>query len=474
MSMTNNKTHCFICNTEKITYSCEGCSKRFCLTDLTEHQQLLKEELNHIINDYDQFKQRINEQKQNPQNLQSNSLIKQINQWEIDSIEIIQQRAQNCREIIIKTSETFIYDIEKKFNDLCEQIKQIHNENEFNETNLNYLTNELIDITQELNNPSHISIQRDSESFINEISIVSSKKPKFKKWKEHAITVVGTYGQGNESNQLDGPYGIFIDEKKTIFITDFNNHRIVQWKYNAKEGKIIAGGNGKGRRIDQLNRPTDVIADQQNNSIIVADQWNRRVIQWSNQNQQILIDDILCWGLAMDKHGFLYVSDVEKNEVRRWKMGEYNNEGIVVAGGNARGDRLNQFSCPTFIFVDEDQSVYVSDRDNHRVMKWRRDVKEGTIVAGGNGQGGNLTQLFGPQGVTVDDLGHIYVADWGNHRVMRWYEGKKEGEIIVGGIGEGFESNRLYWPRGLSFDNEGNLYVADFIACRIQKFEIIL
>ncbi|CAF4215596.1 unnamed protein product, partial [Adineta steineri] len=298
--------------------------------------------------------------------------------------------------------------------------------------------------------------------------------PKFKKWKEHAITVVGTYGQGNESNQLDGPYGIFIDKKKNIFITDFNNHRIVEWKYNAKEGQIIVGGNGKGRRIDQLNRPTDVIVDQQNNSIIVADQWNRRVIQWSNQKQQILIDDILCWGLAMDKHGFLYVSDVEKNEVRRWKMGEYNKEGIVVAGGNGRGDKINQFSCPAFIFVDEDQSVYISDRDNHRVMKWRKDATEGTIVAGGNGQGGNLTQLFGPQGVTVDHLGHIYVADWGNHRVMRWREGKEEGEIIVGGIGEGFQSNRLYWPRGLSFDDEGNLYVADFIACRIQKFEIVL
>ncbi|CAF4472792.1 unnamed protein product, partial [Adineta steineri] len=44
----------------------------------------------------------------------------------------------------------------------------------------------------------------------------------------------------------------------------------------------------------------------------------------------------------MDKHGFLYVSDQEKNEVRRWKMGEYNNEGIVVAGGNEKGTQLNQ------------------------------------------------------------------------------------------------------------------------------------
>ncbi|CAF1105965.1 unnamed protein product [Adineta steineri] len=474
MAMTNNKTHCFICNTEKITYSCEGCSKRFCLTDLTEHQQLLKEELNHIINDYDQFKQRINEQKQNPQNLQSNSLIKQINQWEIDSIEIIQQRAQNCREIVIKTSETFIYDIETKFNDLCEQIKQIQKENEFNEINLNYLTNELIDITQELNNPSNISIQRDSQSFINEILIVSSKKPRFNKWKQNAITVAPENEKGHESNQLNNPIGIFIDEKKNVFIADTSNHRIVKWEYNAKKGKIIAGGNGRGNRTDQLNLPTNVIVDQQNHSIIIADFKNRRVIQWMSHNQQTLIKNIDCRGLAMDKSGFLYVSNTTENEVRRWKMGEYNNEGIVVAGGNGKGHQLNQLNFPGFIFVDEHQSVYVSDEDNHRVMKWSEDATEGTIVAGGNGHGDNLNQLYHPQGVIVDDLGQIYVADEGNNRVMRWCEGKEKGEIIVGNNGGGNQLNQLYYPMGLSFDDVGNLYVADCRNDRIQKFEIIL
>ncbi|CAF4441905.1 unnamed protein product, partial [Adineta steineri] len=150
------------------------------------------------------------------------------------------------------------------------------------------------------------------------------------------------------------------DNKKYIFIADRYNDRIVEWKYNAKEGQIIAGGDGRGNRMDQLNSPTDVIVDEQNHSIIIADYGNSRVIQWVNQNQQILIENIDCYGLAMDKNGFLYVSDREKNEVRRWKMGEYN-EGIVVAGGNRQGDQLNQLSFPNFIFVDEDQSVYVSD-----------------------------------------------------------------------------------------------------------------
>ncbi|CAF4200596.1 unnamed protein product [Adineta steineri] len=360
-----------------------------------------------------------------------------------------------------------------KFNDLNEQIKQIYAENDFNEINLNYLKNQLIEITQELNNPTNISIKEDSQSFINDISIFLSKRSKFNEWKQNAITVVGGNGQGQNLNQLDHPFGIFIDKKKNIFIADLWNHRIVEWKYNAQEGQIIAGGNGNGNRMHQLNNPTDVIVDQQNHSIIIADRGNRRVIQWLNQNQQILIENIGCYGLAMDNNGFLYVSDSGNNEVRRWTMGEYN-EGVIVAGGNGKGSQVNQLDYPSFIFVDDDQSVYVSDQNNHRVMKWRKDAKEGISVAGGNGQGANLDQLSYPEGVIVDDLSQIYVADYENHRVMRWCEGKEEGEIVVGRSGKGNQSDQLNNPSGLSFDNKGNLYVVDRLNHRVGKFEIIL
>ncbi|CAF1372647.1 unnamed protein product [Adineta steineri] len=468
MTMANNKTKCFICNKEKITYSCRGCSKEFCFKDLTEHKQILNDQLNNITKDFDQFKQIINEQKENPRN---HSLIEKINQWEIESLEKIQQKAQNWREIVLECSTTLINDIEKKFNDLTEQIKQIRKENDFNEINLNYLRKQLVEIKQELNNPLNISIQQNSQPFINDISMILCKKPKFNKWKQNAVTIAAGNGQGKQLNQLSRPAGIFIDKNKNIFIADFCNHRIVEWKYNAKEGQIVAGGNKQGYRMDQLSFPTDVIVDQQSHSIIVADQGNRRVIQWLNQTQKILIKNIDCHGLAMDKHGFLYVSDYVKNEVRRWKMGEYSNEGTIVAGGNRRGDQPNQLNGPTFIFVDEDQSVYVTDRKNDRVMKWRKDAKEGIVVAGGNGQGENLNQLFYPRGVIVDDLGQIYVADRRNQRVMRWCEGKEEGEIVVGGFGQ---ENQLNSPNCLSFDAEGNIYVTDRWNNRIQKFEIIL
>ncbi|CAF4434196.1 unnamed protein product, partial [Adineta steineri] len=135
-------------------------------------------------------------------------------------------------------------------------------------------------------------IQQEAQSIINEISIISLERSTFNKWKQNAITVAGGNGYGQKLNQLYHPEGIFIDKNKNISIADFFNHRIVEWKYKTKNGQIIAGGNGQGNRINQLNRPTDVIVDQENHSIIIADQGNRRVIQWFNQKQQILIDDI--------------------------------------------------------------------------------------------------------------------------------------------------------------------------------------
>ncbi|CAF1395919.1 unnamed protein product [Adineta steineri] len=291
------------------------------------------------------------------------------------------------------------------------------------------------------------------------------------KYQQFGITIAGGNGLGHQLNQLYYPYGIFIDNDKSIYIADSDSHRIVKWKLNSNIGQIIAGGNGKGNRNNQLNWPTDIIFDKKNNSFIISDRGNRRVIRYFDQNQtnqQILISCIDCSGLTIDKNRCIYVSDYENHEVRRWKRGDKKLE--LVAGGKGQGKRLNQLNFPTNILIDEDDSLYISDTSNHRVMKWKKDAKEGIIVAGGNGQGNSLKQLSYPRGVIVDHLGHIYVADCFNHRVMRWYEGDKEGEIIVGGNGDGNESNQLNYPKGLLFDNEENLYVADMANQRIQKY----
>jgi sugar lactone lactonase YvrE len=266
---------------------------------------------------------------------------------------------------------------------------------------------------------------------------------------------------------------MYIDDEQTIYVADYNNHRIVAWKSGATAGQIVAGGNGKGNQMNQLNGPLDVIIDNERNNLIICDRDNRRVVRWPRHHGstgQVIIADIDCCRLTMDKDGYLYVSDFEKDEVRRWKIGD--TSGTLVAGGNGQGNGLNQLNNPTFIFVDEDHSIYVSDWDNHRVMKWMKGAKQGIIVAGGQGEGISLMQLSHPQGLIVDHLGTIYVSDRDNHQIRRWFRGALQGDVIVGGNGKGEQANQLNYPLGLSFDQQGNLYVVDHLNHRIQRFDI--
>ncbi|CAF4629665.1 unnamed protein product, partial [Rotaria sp. Silwood2] len=159
-------------------------------------------------------------------------------------------------------------------------------------------------------------------------------------------------------------------------------------------GKVVAGGNGQRKRLNQLNLPTDVLIDKETDSLIICDPGNRRVVRWSRcsgtTQGEILIDNIDHLGLTMKDQRYLYISDHRKHQVRRYQIGHKN--GTLVAGGNGEGDGLNQLDWPTYIFVDQQQTVYVSDRENHRVMKWNKGAKEGIVVAGGQGQGNALTQ----------------------------------------------------------------------------------
>ncbi|CAF3716379.1 unnamed protein product [Rotaria socialis] len=307
-------------------------------------------------------------------------------------------------------------------------------------------------------------------------SILSSNIPANSTWVQNGVTIAGgNWGEG-ATNQLSLPYGLFVDDDQTVVIADWENHRITQWKKDdITNGQVVAGGKGNGNGLLQLKYPTDVLIDKETDSLIICDGGNRRVVRWSHRSDttqgEILIDNIDCFGLAMDEQRYLYVTDYVKHEVRRYQLGDKN--GTLVAGGNGEGNGLNQLNWPTYLFVDRQQTAYVSDSNNNRVMKWNKGAAEGIVVAGGQGRGNALTQLYYPQGIFVDTLGTFYVGDSWNHRVMRWTQGdKKQGAVIVGGNGQGSGANQFNSPFGLSFDRHGNLYVVDMGNNRVQRFSI--
>ena len=203
-------------------------------------------------------------------------------------------------------------------------------------------------------------------------------------------TVAGDCKKDDTLNQIKNPYSIDVGDDGTLFIADYIRHQILRRKPNAQHSEIIVGGKGPGSRNDQLDFPLAVLFDRINNAVIVGERGkNRRVMRWpldqpnwTTVKGEEMLSNIVCFGLAMDHDGTLYVSDFEKHVVRRYGPQD-GKDGVVVAGSHGQGPGLNQLNHPQHIFVDDDYSVYISDRNNHRVMKWVKDTKEGVVVAGG-------------------------------------------------------------------------------------------
>jgi len=467
MATSNTIMKCYACREEITTYICTGCSKHFCVDDLMKHREELKLQFHQIEDQRNQFAQTLNDQKNN------HPLIQQITQWERASIEKIRQTAQEQRNLIQQYSQT----IQVKLRSFTEEMQKTVKKKDFNEIILKKLQIQLEDLKNQLYQTDYIQIKQDSSStFINKLFINITPTPTTTnlKWKQQATTIAGGNREGNQLNQFNTPNGIYVDDQQqTIYVADYENHRIIKWKFGERNGEVVAGGNGKGYRIDQLNYPSNVILDKNKKSLIICDNRNQRVVRWSLENRndrQILIGDISCAGLMMNNKGDLFVSDYERDEVKRWKKDE--KQGTIVAGGNGRGDKLNQLNCPGPIFVDREDSIYVLDRLNHRVMKWLKGAKEGTVVAGGQGQENSLKQLSRVEGLVVNENGDVFVAEYFNGRVMCWPSDSKEGHVVVGGNGKGEGSNQLNKPIGLVFDRANNLYVVDSENHRIQRFDI--
>jgi chromosome segregation ATPase len=169
MATLDSKARCTTCDKEKRTVRCEGCLQLFCFDHLTDHRQELNQKLDHIEMDKDLFQQALNE---DTTDAQKHVLLQQIGQWEQDSIKKIQQRASECRQSVIELTNKNIHLIEAKLTKLTDQIRNIRQENDFNEVDLNKFNNRLKQLQQQIHQSSNVSIQQSSTLFVNEISVV--------------------------------------------------------------------------------------------------------------------------------------------------------------------------------------------------------------------------------------------------------------------------------------------------------------
>ncbi|CAF0831724.1 unnamed protein product [Adineta ricciae] len=287
-----------------------------------------------------------------------------------------------------------------------------------------------------------------------------------------------------ESEQINYPLGVFVDTDKTVYIADQFQDSIVLWKTSGKTGQIVAGGHGRGNALNQFSMPTDVLIDKRTNSFIICDAGNRRIIKWRRKRDTtsgiIVIHNISCFGIAQDRQEYLYVSVIDNNEIRRFSRDNNYTRGRIVAGGNGKGDGLNQFDFPGHLFVDTEQSIYVSDWNNRRMMKWIRGAYQGIIFSNrivppmnAHWEYRNRIILHGPErnatkgqplnirNFYMDKDQTLFGVDSKNHRILEWKAGATLGRVVIGGHGPGNGLHQLNDPRDVIVD-ENSMFICDY------------
>lgn len=137
----------------------------------------------------------------------------------------------------------------------------------------------------------------------------------------------------------------------------------------------------------------------------------------------------------------------------------WNQTGITVAGNanGTAGSDLSSLDFPVSIFVDNNNTLYVCDRDNNRIIKYYANAASGIVVAGNLTAGSSSSQLNSPKGVAVDQFGAVIVADSANYRIQSFPVGSTVGTTLA----INSSTNRLGHTRDLHVDLNNNIYVTD-------------
>ena len=252
--------------------------------------------------------------------------------------------------------------------------------------------------------------------------------------------VAGTKFGGSAANQIENPRGICMDRAGNLYVCDLNNYRVQMFPAGSDSGTngiTVAGGNGTGTAANQLSSPIDVYVDSAG-YIYVADLYNYRVLKFppgstSATNGVTIaggngigtalnqLDDPE--GVYLDQAGNIYVADGGNNRILMFPPNSTSaTMGTVVAGGNGLGTALNQLYFPRGLALDAAGNIYVTDGERIIVFPpGGSSATNGTVIAGMGARGVD-DQFNTPIGqVVFDSTGtYMFVDDLLNFRTRRY------------------------------------------------------
>ena len=282
-------------------------------------------------------------------------------------------------------------------------------------------------------------------------------------------------------NTLSAPHAIckFGD---MLFVSDGGNHRVLIWDQFPEE----------------MGEPSNVVLGQED----FADCLENRGLSTTLDEMTSGLGDENLDGFTISKaeedtlsmpaglsviDGKLYVVDSGNHRVARWngipsddgepptlvmgqdnlEQNEANREGLVGSGS---------LFFPTGICSGDDQHVFVADKDNHRVLIWKKipfsDGWNADLCLGqkdmderdaNRGDFDNVLQdtLSFPTGVFYDvENDKVFVVDQGNHRVLIWNslprDNGQPADVVIGQ--KDFVSRSPNMGKGENRADQGSLY----------------
>jgi DNA-binding beta-propeller fold protein YncE len=126
------------------------------------------------------------------------------------------------------------------------------------------------------------------------------------------------------------------------------------------------------------------------------------------------------------------------------------------------------FGNPHGMRVDRDNNVWVTDNDDHQVMKFS-DQGQLLLTLGIKGKPGADDKTFNePTDIAFAHNGDFYVSDgYGNSRVVKF---SKEGKYLLAWGKRGTGPGEFNTPHSIQVDSDGTVYVSDRENNRIQIF----
>jgi sugar lactone lactonase YvrE len=187
--------------------------------------------------------------------------------------------------------------------------------------------------------------------------------------------------------QFNYPTGVAVDGSGNVYVADKDNHRIRKITPSgevttlAGSSQGFAEGTGPAVRFD---KPKDVVCDAVGN-VYATDSDNFRirkitpagVVTTLAGSTNGFADGAASTsqfsypsGLAIDGNGDIYVADENNHRVRKITSAGVVSTLAGTSNGSADGDaQTAQFSYLSGVAVDTNGTVFVIDKDNHRVRK---------------------------------------------------------------------------------------------------------